>query len=177
MSECYKYERSLFSYEEFEPVHKTHHPFIYDLDIDELSRTCSDLRSMREKERTLARQRSREVRGKTEPRGSSFPSTADQPRKRKQVLSAALKRVNKELKRQLKLQAKSRNVEAARLALALRKEANFGHHPQAGVNYSEGIKSLPSRRRRWVTPKAKVGSISQMTRNAQAARDSRGELP
>ena len=56
------------------------------------------LRQMRDKERALTRQKQREVRGKAEPRGGSFPD-AQHPLHRKQVFAAALKRVNKELGR------------------------------------------------------------------------------
>jgi hypothetical protein len=44
-----------------------------------------------DKERTLAQQKQRERRGKSEPRGGSFPGTAAQPLHRKQVFAAALK--------------------------------------------------------------------------------------
>jgi hypothetical protein len=113
------------------------------------------------------------VRGKAEPRGGSFPGTAEKPQQRKQIFSAALKRVNKELKRQLVLEARAENIEAARRALALRRAENFVHHPAADDTSRGGMQPLPSRRRRSKVPPAKIGSISQATKVVQAARDSK----
>lgn len=174
MSETYKYERSLFSFEEFEPVHRTHHPHIYDVSSDDLRALRSDLRAMREKEKTHAREKRREARGKGEPRGGSFPGTAEHPKRRKQVVSSALRRVNSELKRRKRIEAKASHVEAAQRALALRKADRYVTHPEADAAYHEGMQSLPSRRRRWVVPPAKIGSVSQWTKRSQAVRDAKG---
>jgi hypothetical protein len=99
MSVSYKFERSLLSHEEHEVLRLTHHPAIYDHDLEGLKALRVRLRQLRDKERTLARQKQRERRGKSEPRGGSFPGTVEQPLHRKQVFAAALKRVNKELGR------------------------------------------------------------------------------
>lgn len=89
MSVPCKFERSLLSYEEYEVVRLTHHPAIYELEGDRLQETRVLSRAMREKERTLARQKRREVRGKAEPRGGSFPGTAERPQLRRQVFAGA----------------------------------------------------------------------------------------
>src|SRR5262245_57878730 len=117
MSMSYKSERSLLSHEEHEVVQATHHPAIYQHDADALKALRVRLRELRDKERTLARQKQRERRGKAEPRGGSFPGTIDQPLLRKQVFAAALKRVNKELDRIAKLAVRTAH-EAAWRALA-----------------------------------------------------------
>jgi hypothetical protein len=130
------------------------------------------LRQLRDKERTLARQKQREVRGKAESRGGSFPGIADLPLRRKQIFAAALKPVNKERGRIHKLEAMTAHVEAARRALALRRAAQFVSYP-AGNTAHEGMQPLPSRRRRMTVSRDKIGSISQRTKIAQAARDSR----
>jgi hypothetical protein len=113
-----KSERSQLSHEEFEMVSATHHPAIYDLAGNELHALKQRLCERRDKARALARQKQREMRGKSEPRGKSFPGTADQPRKRKQIFAAALKRINRELDRLHKLEARTAQVKAARAALA-----------------------------------------------------------
>src|SRR5262249_60762379 len=97
MSMSCKFERSLLSHEENEILRLTHHPAIYDQDPDGLKELRGRLRQLRDKERTLARQKQRERRGKSEPRGASFPGTVDQPLHRKQCSSAAPNPVNKEL--------------------------------------------------------------------------------
>jgi hypothetical protein len=173
MSASYKFERSLLSHEENEVLRLTHHPAIYDHDLDGLKALRARLRQLRDKERTLARQKQRERRGKSEPRGGSFPGTLDQPLHRKQVFAAALKRVNKELGRIAKLAARTAHVEAARRALALRRAAQFAPYPPAGETADEGMRPLPSRRRRTTVARAKIGKVSQATKITQAARDSR----
>jgi hypothetical protein len=79
MSMSCKRERSLLSHEEHETVRVTHHPAIYEHDVEMLRTLRVRLRQLREKERTLARQKQREVRGKAESRGGSFPGIADLP--------------------------------------------------------------------------------------------------
>jgi len=128
---------------------------------------------MRDKERTLAREKRRAVRGKGAQRGASFPGTAERPLQRKQVFGAALKRVSKEIGRMHKLEARTAHIEAARRALAMRRAAQFSTRPPTGDTPSEGMRALPSRRRRTRVPPAKIGSVSQATKNAQARRDAR----
>jgi hypothetical protein len=173
MSATCKLERSLLSHEEFETVRNTHHPAIYELDSGELRTVLVRLRAMRDKEKTLTRQRQREARGKAEPRGKSFPGTAEKPLKRKQVFAAAKKRVNKELSRIRKLEARADHVEAARRAFALHRSSNF--HPARPIHESAnpGMLPLPNTRRRTRVPPSKIGSVSQATKVAQARRDSR----
>ena len=173
MSTNCKSERSLLGYDEFEIVRATHHPAIYELTIVDLQDMRARLRQMRDKERTLAREKRREARGKGNPRGGSFPGTAEQPLHRKQIFSAALKRVNKELNRQRSLEARAANVEAARRALALRRAADFVHHPQDGGPSNGGAPPLPNLRRRKGIHPRKVGSIRKANKRAQAIRDSR----
>ena len=85
-----KTEQSLLSHAEFEIVRGTHHPAIYQNDVAALKSLKTRLRDVLGKERTLARQKRREVRGKAEARGKSFPGTAEQPQRRKQVFASAL---------------------------------------------------------------------------------------
>jgi hypothetical protein len=164
-------ERSLVSHDEFELVRVTHHPFIYELEPEQLQATRVRLREWRSKERTLAQQKRRELRGKAEPRGSSFPGTTERPSRRKQVFAGALKRVDRELARRRQLEARTLHVEAARRALALRRSANFVDRPDPGMTAGEGMRALPSRRRRTKVAPAMIGSISQAVKAAQARRD------
>src|SRR5262249_57747056 len=89
----------------------------------------------------------------------------------KQVFAAALKRVNREIDRMHKLEARAAQVEAARRALAMLCAAQFPARPPSGDTASEGMHALPNRRRRTRVPPAKIGSVSQATKSAQAARD------
>jgi hypothetical protein len=168
-----KSERSLLSYDEYETVRVTHHPAIYDLDTEELHALRVRLRAMRNKERTLARQKSREARGKVDPRGGSFPGTAEKPARRRQVFANALKRVNKEFSRTRKLEARAAFIDAARRALELRHAGEPAHHPAAGDSADRGMRPLVSKRSRTKVDPGKIGTVSQATKRAQAARDSR----
>ena len=174
MSVPCKYERSLLSHEEYETIRLTHHPAIYDVEVAELEAMRPRLRKMRDKERTLGRQKRREGRGKAEARGTSFPGTAEHASERKQAFAAALKRVNTEMRRLHNLAARTANVEAARKALALHRAANFMTYPPAGATANEGIVPMASRRRRRIIAGAEIGRVSQATKVAQAVRDARG---
>ncbi|MCC8948710.1 hypothetical protein ACVIHI_004422 [Bradyrhizobium sp. USDA 4524] len=174
MSVACKFERSILSHEEYEEIRLTHHPAIYGVEVSELEAMRPRLRKMRDKERTVGRQKQRESRGKAEARGTSFPGTAKHASERKQVFAAALKRVNTELRRQHNLAARTAHVEAARKALALHRAANFTTRPPAGGTAGEGMASKPSERRRKIIAGAKIGRVSQATKVAQAVRDARG---
>jgi hypothetical protein len=173
MSLSCKAERSQLSHDEFELVRVTHHPAVYDLAPSDLSALQVRLREQRNKARAQARQKQREVRGKAEPRGRSFPGTAEQPLRRKQIFAAALKRVNKEVDRLHKLEARVAHVEAAHAALAQHRAAKFVYHPPAGATPHEGMQPRVAKRRRTRVPGSKIGSISQATKVAQATRDAR----
>lgn len=173
MSISCKFERSVLSHEEFGVIKGSHHPGLYDLDLKGLQSLQSQLRQMRDKERTLARQKQRERRGKGEPRGSSFPGTSEQPQQRKQIFAHAVKRVNKEITRIRNLEARATNVEAARRALAMRRAAGFTSHPASGQTAQDGMNPNPSRRRRKIISGKRIGSTSQATKAAQARRDNK----
>jgi len=174
MSVPCKFERSLLSHEEYETIKLTHHPAIYDIEAGELEAMRPRLRKMRDKEQTLSRQKRREGRGKAEARGASFPGTAEHASQRKQLFAAALKRVNKELRRLHNLAARTAHVEAARKALALHRAANFMNYPAATATANEGMAPKASTRRRKIIAGSTVGRVSQATKIAQAVRDARG---
>lgn len=174
MSTSSRNERSLLSHEENEIVQGTHHPAIYDFDAAGLQALRVRLRQLRGKERTLARAKERERRGKTAARGGSFPGVAELPQRRKQIFAAALKRVNKEARRLAKLEARALHVDAARRALAMRRAAQAGpSYPAAAHTANEGMQPRESTRRPLTTPRDRIGSVSQRTRVAQAVRDAR----
>src|SRR5262249_58122400 len=109
------------------------------------------------------------------PGGGSLPGTAEHPLQRKQVFAAALKRVNREIDRRQKLEARTAHMEAARRALAMRRAAQFPPRPPAADTPGEGMRALPSRRRHARVSAAEIGRVSQATKNAQAIRDTRNK--
>ena len=168
-----KFELSILRHDEQEIVRDTHHPAVGEMPRDGLESLRSRLRDLHDKERTIARQRRRQAKGKAEPRGGSFSGTAEHAIQRKQVFVAAIKRVNKELKRIKKFEAKKELGESARRALALRRARQF-HRPQNDPSSHEGMRSIPNRRRNMKLPPSRVGSVSQANKRAQARRDHRG---
>lgn len=173
MSMSVKRENSLLNTDEIAVVRSTHHPYIYDLSRKDLTDLQSRLRDMRSKARTLTRHKQREARGKSEPRGKSFPGSVEQPQRRKQIFAAALKRVKKELNRLSKLEAKTRHVEAAHTALAQRRASNFKPAVPPSQTSGTGMQLQASTRRRRVLSCGKVGSVLKQNKVAQATRDAR----
>jgi hypothetical protein len=174
MSISCKFERSILSHDEHVAILGSHHPEIYDAALDDLRSLRQRLRDMRDKERTLAHAKRREVRGKGAPRGGSFPGVAEHSLQRKQVFAAALKRVNREVDRMQKLEARTAHMEAAGRALAMRRAAQFPARPPAEDTAGEGMRALPNRRRQVRVNPAMIGRASQATKNAQASSDARG---
>ena len=72
--------------------------------------------------------------------------------------------MNKELARVHKLEARTANSDAAWRALALRRAAQFAPYPAAGDTAGEGMRPLPSQRRRTSVPPGKIGRVSQATK-------------
>jgi hypothetical protein len=173
MSTSCKFERRILGYDEHEIILRTHHPEIYQAGFDDLKALRQRLRDLRDKERTLARAKRREARGKGAPRGASFPGDAEHPLRRKQVFAAALKRVNREIDRMQKLEARTTHIEAARRALAMRRAAQFPARLPTENTAGDGMRALPNRRRRTQVSPATVGRVSQAAKKAQAIRDAR----
>jgi hypothetical protein len=172
-----KAELSVLSHEEQEMVRASHHPAIYELDGEALRTLQRRLREQRRKMRTFVRQKRREARGKAEARGASFPGDAEQPRRRKQVFAAALKRVAKELGRLRALEARTEHVEAARQALASARTEKFVHHPPAGDTPRTGPRLRRTVHKGRRVPGSTIGSILKAGNIAQAARDGRSSPP
>jgi hypothetical protein len=173
MSVSSKIEYTLLNSDEISLLRTTHHPDIYDLDRKELVARRARLRDARGKAQTVARQKQREARGKSEPRGKAFPGSAEQPKRRKQLFAAALKRVNKEVKRLTELEAKAQHVEAAHRALAQLRASNFMPAVPPSRTAGQGMAPQESLRRRRVLPRDKVGSVLKQNAIAQAVRDAR----
>jgi len=168
-----KQEYALLTPDEIALLRTTHHPELYDLDRKDLVALQVRLRDLRGKAKTVARQKQREARGKSEPRGKAFPASADQPQKRKQVFAAGLKRVNNELSRLAKLDAKARHVEAAQKALAQLRSSRFDTAVPAHRTEGKGMQLQESARRRRVLRRSKVGSVLKQNKISQAVRDAR----
>lgn len=165
-----KDERSLLSHEEITLVDSTHHPEIGALSRDELEAARRRLRDMRNKERDLSQHKTRISRGKAEPRGGSFPGTAERPRRRKQVFAHALRRVNSEMERVKSRESRARMIDSQHRALAM-KRSGRSHRPANTATASTGPAAIENKKRATRVAGAKVGSVSQQTKNRQGKKD------
>ena len=172
MSAPCKFELSILNHDETALIKTSHHPEIGDADRATLENLKSSLRKLRDRERTLAFQRRRISKGKAEPRGQSVSGTTEHSLHRKQVFAAALKRVNREIARLRKFEARKELGESARRALALRRAQQFSG-PTNEPTSREGMKAIPNRRRNIKLPRSTIGRVSQANKKAQAQRDSR----
>lgn len=169
-----KLEHALLSADEISLLRSSHHPGIYELNRKDLAALQVKLRDLRAKAKTLSRQKQREARGKTAPRGKTFPGTAERPLLRKQLFAAAAKRVNREIARLGKLDAKVRHVEAAQRALAEFRASGFT--PAASPSSQTagtGMSPKESTKRRRTLRRGTVGSVLKQNKVAQAIRDAR----
>jgi hypothetical protein len=168
-----KQEHALLTADEIALLRSTHHPDIYGLERKDIAALQARLRDLRAKAKTVTRHKQREAKGKSEPRGKAFPASPDQPQKRKQLFAAALKRVNKELSRLNKIDAKIKHVEAAHKALAQARTAKFAPAFATGRPAGTGMQANESTKRRRIVHRGKVGSILKQNKVAQAIRDNR----
>jgi hypothetical protein len=173
MSIAFASERRLVAEDEFEPIVRSHYPVVEELSREELVELARWLRERRARARDIVRGRRRVARGKAEPRGGAVEMASDRGLlAKKQVYANALRRVNARL---ATLQAAERRALAlANLQAALgRKQTAVPHHPQPGQTAGAGFRPRRGAERRRIIQAARIGSVSQSVRNAQAARDGR----
>lgn len=171
MSISRKDERSLLSHEERTIIDRTHHPEIDSSTIEALRDLRRDVRAMRDKERGLAHEKRRIARGKADPRGGSFPGTYDRPKRRKQVFANALQRVNRAVERSEAAASRAALAESQQRALAMKRAKRPHHRPANTRTATTGPSTVENSKRRTRTHGAKVGSVSQQGKKAQARRD------
>ena len=164
-------ERRILTDSEFEAVSRSHYPAVSQLDRPGLVELARVVREFRDKARDVSRQRRRELRGKAEPRSANAARDESGLGRKKEVFVSALKRVNREMTRQAELARPRSQGEISQEALALHRASLLRHHPAPGRTPDQGMRAVPSGRRRMQVDPRKVGSVSQANRNAQARRD------
>ncbi|WP_431267600.1 hypothetical protein [Dankookia sp. P2] len=172
MSLAFATELRLLSEDELDPICRSHFPLLDELPREAVQELARWLRARRDRARDLMADHRRAKRGKS---AAAMP-IADGDRglaAKKQVFAAGLKRVNGRLDALLALEKRARNTERLRAALA-RRQAEAPHHPAAGHGAHRGTRPKPSRKPRPTIHAARIGSVSQAGRNAQARRDARG---
>lgn len=133
----------------------------------ELQALGKRLRSARDRARRIARQQTREMRGKAEPRATTPARENLGTEGKAEVLVEALKRVTAALR---KLRAPTQ-AELTRKAAALKKAATATSRPDPGMTANAGMAAKTSRRRTVKADPREVGRVSQAVKVAQAKRD------
>jgi hypothetical protein len=173
MARSIKQERRLLGADESTLVEKTHHPALGLLPDRDLAELRKLVRERRDRAQDIAARQRRELRGKAAPKGARAASDDSGTREKRDVLAAAMQRLNKEVTRRQAKAARQDLIDSAKRALELRRtsESKPARQP-AGRTANEGInpKSPPPYTLRHP---AKAGAISQHNKNMQAKRDSR----
>jgi hypothetical protein len=175
MANAFASERRLLSEDEREPIQRSHFPALEEITRPDLLDLARWLRDRRNRARDMMRAGRRAGRGKADARGAApNPEDLRGLAAKKQVFAQALKRVNARLDTLLGEERRARN--AARLRAALhRVQAEAPSHPGAGQHASAGAgRAKAHRKPRPTIHGARIGSVSQAGKAAQARRDARG---
>ncbi|WP_374305171.1 hypothetical protein [Methylocella sp.] len=173
MGRSLRTERQALDAEELALVEKTHHPALAELDAPELAQLVRLVRERRDRARDIAARQRREMRGKAAAKGAAPAADNTGTRRKRDLLAAALKRLNAETARRKALAARDAMRDSATRALELRRkrDAQAARRPMSRPA-GEGMRPLDSAKTR-ARNRAKLGEVSQHTKNMQAKRDSR----
>jgi hypothetical protein len=170
-----KEEARALDAEERDLVQKSHHPALQELSDQDLAEMVKLVRDRRDKAKTQANQRRREIRGKAAPRGAT-PSKSDDGSKTKlAVLAMAVRRLNSERERRRRMMASVDQVESAKKALAM-KQANAANNAGASFNSRQshaGMRDIRSQKRQQLIDPMERGRQRKASAVAQAKRDAR----
>lgn len=169
-----KEEERALDADERDLVQKTHHPALQELSDRELADLVKLVRERRDRAKTQANQRRREMRGKAAPKGAT-PSTSDEGSKAKvAVLAMAVRRLNSENERRRRMMAAVAHVESARQALAMKQASETSD--EAGFNTRQahsGMRNIAMERRESLVRPMERGRLRKAAAVAQAKRDAR----
>ncbi len=173
MGRSLRHERQLLNVDEVALVEASHHPALGALSDKELAELRKLVRERRDRARQIAARQRREMRGKADPRGARPVADDTGSRGKRDVLSAAMQRLNKEVTRREAKAAREALKDSAARALEMRRARDArASRPSAGRTPNEGMRvktRTPSKPRN----PAKAGEVSQHTKNMQAKRDGR----
>lgn len=174
-------ERRLLTTAEFERIAQSYSPALAALKRKELVALVGWLRRQHTKWRGLERRS--DARGKKtgtfgSPAAASMTAgRAKRPGQAAKLRSfaGALKRTTARLDRVVAEEKRAAMKAGMAQALARKRATPVAEHPSGGRQSGTGARPIESRKTRPIVKGAKIGSISQATRNAQARRDNRGK--
>ncbi|MGH6836024.1 MAG: hypothetical protein ACREC9_10845 [Methylocella sp.] len=173
MARSIKHERRLLGADELALVEKTHHPALGLLPDQDLAELRKLVRERRDRAQSIAARQRRELRGKAAPKGARAATDDSGTREKRDLLAAAVQRLNKEVTRRQAKAARQALIDGTKRALELRhaNEAKSARPPSTRAA-NEGI-SPKSPQAYSLRHPAKLGAISQHNKKMQAKRDSR----
>ncbi len=168
-----KEEARALNADERELVEKSHHPALQEVADEELSRLVKLMRQRRDKARTQAEQRRREMRGKAAAKGAT-PSTAEAGSKLKvAVLAMAMRRLNNEVERRRRMSARTSLVANAKKALAMKQHRENTASAFNSRHAHEGMRKVENPRPQDLIRPMERGRLRKAASVAQAKRDAR----
>jgi hypothetical protein len=167
-------ERQLLGAEEFALVEKSHYPSLEGLSDKDLAALLKLVRERRDRTQQIAARQRRELRGKVGPKGTRAATDDTGTRDKRDLLAAAVQRLNEELARREAKTPRQSLIESTRRALELRRasEAKTAR-PFSGRTSNAGKQAKTPAPLHAPRNPAKWGSISQHTKNMQAKRDAK----
>ncbi|HWV53201.1 hypothetical protein [Pseudorhodoplanes sp.] len=169
-----KAEARALDADERDLVQKSHHPALQQLSDQDLSQLVKLVRERRDRAKTQANQRRREMRGKAAPKGATA-SKADEGSKAKlAVLAMAVRRLNSETERRRRMRASIAHVESAQRALAMKEaKAENGGAAFNSRQAHTGMRNKQSQKRQQLLNPMERGRLRKAQAVAQAKRDAR----
>jgi hypothetical protein len=125
-------------------VEKTHQPILGTLSDKDLAQLCKLVRDRRDRAQQIAARQRREMRGKSDPKGSRAASGNTGTRVKGDVLAAAVERLNEEVTRRVAKTSRQRSIDNATRVL----EMHVQPHPASADKAGKGKKlkaQVPSR--------------------------------
>lgn len=173
MARNLRHERQLLDAQELLLVEKTYAPILKGLSDRDVTTLLVLARKRRDRSRKMLERQRREMRGKAKPKGARPATDNTGTRGKRDLLDAAVQRLNDEASRR-KAKAATRSLrQNAKHALELRRAKERVAHPSAGRTASPGKRPKNSAPKKSPRNPAKLGAISQHTKNMQAKRDAR----
>jgi len=168
-----KEEARALNADEHELVVKSHHPSLQALPDGELVDLVKLIRARREKAKSQADQRRREMRGKAAPKGAA-PSKEDEGSKVKvAVLAMAMRRLNSEVARRRQMAASVTLADNAKKALAMKRGAESKGATFNSRHAREGMRNASNQRAQKLVRPMETGRLRKAASVAQAKRDGR----
>lgn len=176
MSMSRKEEARALAADERELVEKSHHPQVQELPDDELAKLVKLMRGRRDKARSEANRRRREMRGKAAPKGAEPSAGVAGSKAKVEALATAMRRLNGETERRRRMAQSVSMVESAQRALTMKQaaESDADDEDFNTRHAHEGMRKNASDKRRNLIRPMELGRQRKAASVAQAKRDSRG---